>query len=360
IAAAKKNHFVVMSPGSHCYFDHYQGSAKYEPLAIGGYTPVEKVYLYEPIPDELSSKQRQYILGAQGNMWTEYVATPDYVEYMIFPRICALAEVVWSPKELRNYSDFRKRLIRHFSLLDMIGINYSKAIYEIQTTIQPLPSADGISVALSSAFDSTGIRYTLDGSQPTPTSLPYQTPIAVTKSSTITVAYFDHGIQRGNICEQEFVISKSTGKPISLKYPPHENYFDQGPFTLVNGVRGDPHHFGKDWIGFQGPNLEATIDLQRPEQISSVTVDLLEAKESWIYYPKSIEVFVGNDTTQLVGVKKIGADEIKKIGNVVELNIGDQTARYVKVIAENAGKIPEGNPGAGDNAWLFVDEIMVK
>ena len=360
IAAAKKKHFVVMSPGSHCYFDYYQGNPKYEPLAIGGYTPVEKVYSYEPIPDVLSSSQRQYILGAQGNMWTEYVATPEHVEYMIFPRICALAEVVWSPKELRNYSDFRERLIRHFTVLDILGIHYSKALYEIQTTIRPLPTADGISVALSSAFDSTGIRYTLDASRPTPTSLQYRMPIAITKSSMLTFASFDRNGQHGNTLDQEFVVSKSTGKPISLKKPPDEKYFDQGPFTLVNGVRGDPHHFGKDWLGFWGPNLEATIDLQQSEQISSVTLDLLEEKESWIYYPKSIEVFVGNDTTQLMSVKRIGPDDIKKTGNVVEINIGNQTARFVKVIAENAGRIPDGNPGAGSAAWLFVDEIMVK
>ncbi len=121
IAAAQKKHFVVMTPGAYCYFDYYQGNPQYEPLAIGGYTPVDKVYSYEPIPDELSSSQRQYILGAQGNMWTEYVATPEHVEYMIFPRICALAEVVWSPKNSGIIPIFAERLIRHFTLLDTIG-----------------------------------------------------------------------------------------------------------------------------------------------------------------------------------------------------------------------------------------------
>ena len=112
IAAAKQKHNAVMSPESHCYFDYYQGAPAYEPLAIGGYTPLERVYSYEPTPEDLTPEEQKYILGAQGNVWTEYIVTPQQVEYMALPRMAALAEVVWSSKEQRDYDDFRTRLLR--------------------------------------------------------------------------------------------------------------------------------------------------------------------------------------------------------------------------------------------------------
>ncbi len=130
-----------MSPGSHCLFDHYQtGTPQYEPLAIGGYTTVEKVYSYEPTPSNISADKQKYILGAQGNVWTEYIATPRQVEYMAIPRMIALAEVVWSSKEQRDYINFRQRLIQHFKRLDEMGVNYSRALYEIKASAKPAPS----------------------------------------------------------------------------------------------------------------------------------------------------------------------------------------------------------------------------
>ncbi|PZO29885.1 MAG: hypothetical protein DCF13_04705 [Flavobacteriaceae bacterium] len=127
IAAAKEKHYVVMSPGSHCYFDHYQGEPKNEPIAFGGYTPIEKVYSFNPTPKELSADEAQYILGAQANLWTEYIETPSHVEYMIFPRMLALSEVVWGTSNPEKFADFQKRMIQHFDIFDKKGINYSKS-----------------------------------------------------------------------------------------------------------------------------------------------------------------------------------------------------------------------------------------
>jgi hexosaminidase len=133
IAAAKQNHYVVMSPGSHCYFDHYQGDPKKEPLAFGGFTPVEKVYSFEPTPKELSEEEAKYILGAQANLWSEYIDSPEKAEYMLFPRMIALSEVLWGTSDVARYEDFKNRLLSHFKILDAKGINYSKAIFETKT-----------------------------------------------------------------------------------------------------------------------------------------------------------------------------------------------------------------------------------
>lgn len=128
IAAAKQQHQVIMTPGNWCYLDHYQDSSKTEPLAIGGFTPVSEVYSYEPLPPQLSAAESKYILGAQGNVWTEYMKTSDHVEYMVYPRACALAEVLWSTKESRNYEDFLQRMKIHTNRLDSWKVNYAKHI----------------------------------------------------------------------------------------------------------------------------------------------------------------------------------------------------------------------------------------
>jgi hexosaminidase len=150
IDAARLGHDVVMSPGGYCYFDYYQGDPRSEPLAIGGYTTIEKVYSYEPVPTELTKSEQGRILGAQGNVWTEYIPDTKQVEYMVFPRIAALAEVLWSPKDKRNYDDFRDRLLTHFDYLNYFGINYSKAIFDLKMLLSPSELGNGTFVKLSS------------------------------------------------------------------------------------------------------------------------------------------------------------------------------------------------------------------
>ncbi len=126
IEAAKSGHYVMMTPGTHCYFDHYQALPAQEPLAIGGYTTLEKVYSYEPIPEELTAEEGKYILGAQANIWTEYMPDGNHVEYMALPRMSALSEVVWSEKSAKNWEDFQKRLEIQFLRYQNAGFNYSK------------------------------------------------------------------------------------------------------------------------------------------------------------------------------------------------------------------------------------------
>jgi hexosaminidase len=124
IAAAKANHDVIMTPTSHCYFDYYQANPDSEPKAIGGFLPVEKVYGFEPMPSSLKPKQAKHILGAQGNVWAEYMPNTKHVEYMVLPRMLAMSEVVWSAKKQRNFDDFTKRLAPHYLRLTYRGYNF--------------------------------------------------------------------------------------------------------------------------------------------------------------------------------------------------------------------------------------------
>ncbi|MCL5129166.1 MULTISPECIES: beta-N-acetylhexosaminidase [unclassified Algibacter] len=134
IQAAKMHHNVVMTPTGFCYFDFYQTKdRKNEPLAIGGYTSVEKVYSYNPLPQELTKEEQKYILGAQANVWSEYITTPKQVEYMVLPRLTALSEVVWSTYETKDWSDFQMRLIHLTKRYDALGLNYAKHSLELKT-----------------------------------------------------------------------------------------------------------------------------------------------------------------------------------------------------------------------------------
>src|SRR5437870_7729772 len=125
IAAAQAGHDVVMTPTDHTYFDYYQAAdTTTEPLAIGGFLPLDSVYAYEPVPDTLRPDEAHHVLGSQGQVWTEYIPDPKRVEYMAFPRACALAEVAWTPREERDYADFTRRLATHLARLAVLDVNY--------------------------------------------------------------------------------------------------------------------------------------------------------------------------------------------------------------------------------------------
>lgn len=124
IAAANAGHDVVMAPGTHTYFDKYQGDPNTERLAIGGFIPLEKVYAYEPVPAAVSPDKAKHILGTQGQIWTEYIPDSDHVEYMAFPRACAMAEVVWIPAGKRDFDAFKVRLAEHLKRLTILSVNY--------------------------------------------------------------------------------------------------------------------------------------------------------------------------------------------------------------------------------------------
>ncbi|MBW3128375.1 beta-N-acetylhexosaminidase [Hymenobacter profundi] len=136
LAAARQNHDAIMTPGEFCYLDHYQADPKTQPIAIGGFLTTEKSYSYEPTPDSLTAAQAKHIIGVQGNVWTEYMLTPEYVEYMVFPRATALAEVGWTSKKDKDYADFNRRLDVHKKRLDLLNVNYFGAPINDKFTYQ--------------------------------------------------------------------------------------------------------------------------------------------------------------------------------------------------------------------------------
>ncbi|MCB0531387.1 MAG: family 20 glycosylhydrolase [Lewinellaceae bacterium] len=354
IAAAKAGHDVIMTPGSHCYFDHYQSDPATEPLAIGGFTTLNRVYGYNPVPAELSQLEAQHILGAQGNVWTEYMETPEQVEYMAYPRACALAEVLWTPENKIAWNDFVRRLKVHFDRMDAMGLNYARSYYDVKSSFA------GGYVVLSASDRSVQVKYTRDGQDPTPTSGGFYSPIPLTTTTTIKAVAVKDGKLMGNILTVRYYVHKASGKTYTMSSQP-EQYSGGERYALTNGILGAPRAWN-NWVGVKDGNIDPVIDLGAPTGFSKVTTHFLNNKASWVYPPRSIEVFVSDDGEQFrsVAKKTIDADGLTGVNvETVELPTPGAQGRYIKLVATAYGPIPESAAGAGNNAWLFLDEVLV-
>ena len=359
IAAARLNHDVIMTPGSHCYFDHYQSDPSTEPLALGGYTTIKKVYDYEPVPaDSLNAEQQKHILGAQANVWTEYILEPSHIEYMAYPRACALAEVLWTPKGIRNWSSFSSRLLQHFKFLDKLKVNYAKSIYDVTTQTISDTVNNKIKVQIDKLISGGEIYYTLDGKEPSSKSSLYKEPVLISKNSTIKAKLVD-GINEGKTLTRDFIIHKANAFAYTLTNQVKQ--YDGGTkYALTDGVVGIPNRYNT-WIGLWGKDLECVIDFKKPTAIKNITINFYGKNSAWIYLPQFVEVLTSDDGINYTSAA-IENDGLRTSTNEIKTSVLEvaQTKRYIKVLAANYGTIPDGVEGAGYDAWLFADEIIVE
>ncbi len=356
IAAAKAHHDVIMTPGSHLYFDYYQSDPATEPLAIGGLLTMETTYSYEPIPTELSAEESKYILGAQANLWTEYIEDGNKVEYMAYPRVCALAEVVWTQKAKKNWPDFTRRLKAHFARLDAMGVNYAKSYYDINTAYA------NNKVRLSTLDKTQKIRYTTDGTALTPAAKLYSAPFAITQNTTVRAAVFQGQQQMGKTNTVNYRVHKASGKPYTMSRQP-EKYKGGEMYALTNGIVGSSKRWDQ-WVGLVNHDIDPVIDLGATTTFNRVTTHYCNAKRSWIYPPRSVAVYISNDGKNFVLLAEQYIDADIMIGitaETVQLETPGAKGRYVKMIAKTYGTIPAtAATGAGEGVWLFIDEVIVE
>ena len=363
IAAAKQDHDVIMTPNTYLYFDYYQSAdKKNEPLAIGGYLPLEKVYSYEPMPAELTPSEARHIIGVQANLWTEYMPTFRQVQYMALPRMAALSEVQWSQPELKDYDGFCDRLLGMFRQYDRAGYNYAKHLYNVAINIDSDPKWHEIVVHMTTAGNAE-IRYTLDGTQPTASSTLYMGPIHLQKSAKIRAAAFRDGTA-SRVSSQDISFNKATACPVKLLQQPQKSYTYGGAAILTDGQTGDTGFNTGRWLGFSGNDLEAVIDLTKPANISRVGFRTCVDKGSWVFDARSIEVSVSTDgkTFTTVAKKDLPAMTKESADKVYthELDFAPTRARYVKLRAASEHSLPEWHAAKGKPGYLFVDEVSVE
>lgn len=362
IAAAKMKHEVVMTPGNPCYFDHYQAGPEGEPLAIGGFNTLKKVYSYEPVPAELNSDEGKYVLGAQGNVWTEFIATNEQLEYMVMPRMPALAEVLWTPRQDRDFTDFNKRIQYHFKVYEQKGIRYCPGNFTVN--IKPESTKGQLLVSLSGETLNGDIYYTTNGNTPTILDTKYQQPIAINASTQLKAVTVLNGNVMGNKpAEQSFVMHKAVGRELSYVNTFSKYYPADGPNSLTDGVRGTQSH-GKYWHGFNGKDLVATIDLGNETPVQSIAIGCLQNYRDWIFFPSSVKFETSLDgksfTEAATIMNAVSPNEKTPAIKDFSADIPVKQVRYIRVTAKNLGVCPEGHSGAGQAAWLFADEIVVK
>ncbi|HEY0110532.1 MAG TPA: family 20 glycosylhydrolase [Fibrella sp.] len=366
IEAAKQKHTVVMTPGAFCYLDKYQADPATEPISIGGYLPIEKVYSYEPTPTELTPDQQKYVLGVQGNIWTEYIHTPAEVEYMAFPRAVALAEIGWMPTGPRNFEDFAARLKTHVKRFDKMGINYAKRLLDVRAETQ-FTGEDGsasrqLQVRLSKLDSDGKIYFTTNGREATPASTEYIAPITLTKTTTIkavTVPATDKPYA------ETFYIHRAKGKPYTYATPTVEAA-DRERKRLTDGQVAASPRDDRPWVQVSGGNdIILTIDLGEVKPVTKVTASFLKKVMFGVMPPKSVEVALSREGDEFKeAIAQPINEPLEGPWRIVPVAADFKTARarYVRVTIKNYGTVPESqeNERSGRPASLAVDEVIVE
>ncbi|WP_183566529.1 glycoside hydrolase family 20 protein [Mucilaginibacter sp. SP1R1] len=358
IVAAKQHHDAIMTPEKYVYLDYYQSLYPSEPLAGGGYTPLSKIYNYEPTTTALNADEAKYIKGVQANAWSEYMASPAQAEHQLFPRMLALAEIAWTDKGNKDYAGFLKRLRYEQPLLKQLNINAANTFDEITDGVSQSPDHRE-QLALSSTLPGAHIYYTTDGTAPTLKSKKYNQPIIITQSGLVKAAVFSEAKLYGRVYEKDFHLHKAVGKTIILTNPPQGAYNSGDVSELVNGVFGNKLYNDGQWYGFNGIDFEAVVDLGSAQQVSQLGVNILKYHWQKMWEPQVLTFETSADGKTYTEVYRQTSFPANGI-NQVRATVKPVRARYIRVKATNKGIIPPGEYIAGAKAWLLVDEIIVE
>ncbi len=361
IEAAQLGHDVVMTPNTYMYFDYFQTTdTKDEPDAIGGCITVEHAYSYEPIPAELTEEQKKHILGVQANLWTEYIPNSKQIEYMILPRMAALAEVQWTLPQNKDYKRFASALPRLMELYKRDGLNYATHIFDITSNFT-YNSQQRAVIAELTTIDNAPIYYTLDGSTPTEKSTLYNGPVAINQNGEFkAIAIRKAG--NSKIISETINFNKATCSPITISAQPTERYAFNGAITLVDGLKGTDNYASGRWLGFLS-DVDAVIDLGKPTLFSQVSTEACVDIHSWIMGATGITVSVSDDGKNFRQVAEqsypIYTDLDTRVIEQYALTFPEVTAQYVSVNIKCTPELPKGHPAAGKKAFMFIDEICI-
>lgn len=362
IEAAHQHHDVIMTPNTYLYFDYYQSKkVEDEPLAIGGYLPIEKTYNYEPMPKELTKEEQQYIKGVQANLWTEYIPVFSQVQYMVLPRLGAAAEVQWTDPSKKDYKDFLRRVPHLVAVYDCYGWNCATHVYDVNVDMKADTVNHVLNVQLSTMADDP-IYYTLDGQDPTEKSLKYTKPFTIDQSVVLkTMAV--HPDRTSKISVDTIRFNKATLKPVVLLQPNESRFSPDGPVVLVDGSNGNHSFDTGAWLAVAGNDLEAVINMQAETILSSASVHVYVRKDAWLFDARGFSVSVSSDNKNY---KEVASQEYKQMqesdsDGIIEheLSFDPCKATYVKIKVISEKSMPDWHWDAGKAPFLLVDEIIL-
>ena len=351
IKSARMGHDVVMTSGGYMYFDFYQADPKTQPYAIGGYTPIKRAYSYNPVPmDSLTAEESKHILGVQANTWTEYIKDEKHLEYMMFPRALAVAEIGWTPQEDRSWEDFKPRMNANIPVLQRMGIHTFTLSDEIETTMEVDTLRREIKVMLDAEKYPAEIRYTTDGSIPTASSRVYDGPIVVKDSADIKAAIFRDGQLQGTPTEKKVDYHRGINKPIHYNSKLYSGYMAGGMNALLDGYRGGLTYLDGRWQGYLN-DLDCVVDMGEVTDIHKVSSRFMQLIGPGVYQPGEVELLTSEDRENYIsqGVIPTTISNTDKDLSFQEYTFnGDWKARYIRIKAKEANK-----------GFIFTDEIVI-
>ena len=360
----RRGHRVILSPTSHCYFDFYQTKdTQNEPYAIGGLTTVERVYSLEPCLPTMTPEQKELVLGCQSNLWTEYIPTFSHVQYMELPRLAALSEVQWRDPDKKDFEDFKTRIPALMNIYDKMGYNYAKHIADVDVRYD-VDSDRKALVMTCSALPGYDIRYTLDGTDPTPESQLYTAPVTLDRDCVVKTTTFHNGREGRPVCD-----TLSTGAltfaRCTLAVEPDAGYAFNGAQQLVDGLHGTCNYRTGRWLGFSGRNCDATIELAEPHTLSEVSFNVDVFSCDGLVDCRGVEVYgqkPGSDSMELLASEDYPEMDLNKEFDVVNHTVSFKPVELQKlrVVIKPQWVLPEWHPLTGCLGFLFVDEISAR
>ena len=351
IIAANSGHDVIMTPGAPMYFDSYQTNPIGQPEAIGGFSPINKVYAYDPVAKGIKEENKKHVLGVQANLWTEYVPTTEHAEYMVYPRAIALSEVAWTPVENKEWTDFHKRLQDHYLLLQRLNVNYYRPSFNSLVSAQFNLATKTATVSISSEQYQPNIQYTIDGTLPTANSPRYTEPFSLTNSALVQSAIFQDTLRLGLVDSLQIDIHKAIGKKVVYNSP-WDSYKAQGESTLVNGVKGGLSYGDGEWQGFTRGGLDIVIDLEQQEKLRLVSIRFMQVTGPGVYMPGKVTLETSDNNVDFTEIayldNDISIDHNTLIFKNFDFNLQSVKTRFIRLKATN--------PQRG---FLFTDEVVV-
>lgn len=354
--AAAAGHDAIVSPTSHAYFD-------YDVRSIS----LEKVYQFEPVPEGLTDEQSRHILGGECNLWTEY-APEDRADSRIWPRLLAMAEVLWTPAPQRDWRDFHARVQAHYPVLDRFGIIYGYEAPPVRFVPHAVHDAAAVEVAVLPGQPGLDIACTVDGSDPARSRAGCASPLTIAAPTTIRAVALRRAGAHGGMPGEEHTLRVephlALGDGVQLAHAYSAWYTGGGDGALTDGVRGSEDFRDGHWQGFEHPTLEAAVDLGAERPITRIELGCLQFMPAWIFLPDSVEFQISNSGTdwQTVAVVRhtISPQSDARILHTFVCEAGGRRARHVRVVARSAGTCPDWHPGAGGATWIFADELVVR
>ena len=359
IAAARHGNDVIMTPARYCYLDLKQGDDDLEPNLGYAYTFLKDTYNYKIISDSLTTEQGKHILGIQGNLWTESITNWGQLTYMTFPRLYAVAENGWTAQKYKDWNGFTDRLLIQLERLEEKGERYATSAYNVR--IDHVGHKEGfIDISLKTEVDGLDIYYTLDGSEPSLTSIKYEKPFSIESTTTIKATSFKKSEKIGNISEKKFPIHKAIGAEVVYHTPlikGEKETYDLVDLNYAKLSRGD-----RNWQNIDG-DLDVDLIFNEPKEIASVEITSLRFTNSSVYVPEYIEIYGSKDGisfTKLEEIKLLEESHTQGRNKVVSvINFKETTVKAIKIKAKSVNPIPEGHRRVGGASKILIDEIIV-